>query len=279
MLDIRNATLENMAILLDWAAEEGWNPGLDDGFPFYQADTDGFFVGYSDGAPVAAISVVRSGDAQAFLGFYICHASFRGRGFGMSLWHHGLAHAGPRTIGLDGVVAQQENYAKSGFVLAWNNVRYGGELPAAMKAALPVREVRDSDLPHLVEYDARHYGARREAFLLSWLKGTATRHSYVCESDGRIAGYCTLRRCREGVKIGPLFSESRTIAEALLAAAAHTAAGAEIYLDVPQTNAEAVRLAEGSGLVPKFETARMYRGAAPALPINSIFGVTTFELG
>ncbi len=28
-----------------------------------------------------------------------------------------------------------------------------------------------------------------------------------------------------------------------------------------------------------FETARMYTGPAPALPLRRIFGVTTFELG
>jgi len=28
-----------------------------------------------------------------------------------------------------------------------------------------------------------------------------------------------------------------------------------------------------------FETARMYKGPAPQLPVERIFGVTTFELG
>jgi hypothetical protein len=31
-----------------------------------------------------------------------------------------------RTIGPDGVVAQQDSYRLSGFELAWNNVRYEG---------------------------------------------------------------------------------------------------------------------------------------------------------
>ena len=47
-------------------------------------------------------------------------------------------------IGLDGVVGQQENYRKSGFQLAYANVRYGGTVAApaaqvlrAAYAALP----------------------------------------------------------------------------------------------------------------------------------------------
>jgi hypothetical protein len=33
------------------------------------------------------------------------------------------------------------------------------------------------------------------------------------------------------------------------------------------------------GLVPVFETARMYSGAIPDEPVERIYGVTTFELG
>lgn len=35
----------------------------------------------------------------------------------------------------------------------------------------------------------------------------------------------------------------------------------------------------GVGLTPAFETARMYLGLAPDLPLQGIFGITTLELG
>ena len=44
--------------------------------------------------------------------------------------HAARQGAGPRVIGLDGVVAQQQNYRKSGFELAYANVRYGGIVAA-----------------------------------------------------------------------------------------------------------------------------------------------------
>ena len=47
----------------------------------------------------------------------------RGRGYGLRIWNAAIAHAGPRVIGLDGVLAQQQNYTKSGFELAYANVR------------------------------------------------------------------------------------------------------------------------------------------------------------
>jgi hypothetical protein len=38
-------------------------------------------------------------------------------------------------------------------------------------------------------------------------------------------------------------------------------------------------LFERYGLKPVFETARMYRGPVPVLPLDRIYGITTFELG
>jgi hypothetical protein len=58
-----------------------------------------------------------------------------------------------------------------------------------------------------------------------------------------------------------------------------TAGGGEVFLDAPSINREAVALAQDLGLVPVFETARMYTGAIPSLRLERIFGVTTFELG
>src|SRR5206468_7373287 len=69
-------------------------------------------------------------DRFAFLGFYIVRAGFRGAGHGVHIWNAAIAHAGSRVIGLDGVVAQQDNYRKSGFQLAYANIRYGGAIAA-----------------------------------------------------------------------------------------------------------------------------------------------------
>jgi Acetyltransferase (GNAT) domain len=65
----------------------------------------------------------------------------------------------------------------------------------------------------------------------------------------------------------------------VLGALLASAGGGEIFLDVPSVNREAVALAQDLGLVPVFETARMYTGAMPALRTERVFGVTTFELG
>jgi hypothetical protein len=44
-------------------------------------------------------------------------------------------------------------------------------------------------------------------------------------------------------------------------------------------NKEAVKLTRQYKMTPVFETARMYTKQAPAIPLEKVFGVTTFELG
>ena len=101
---------EEIAIAIDWAAAEGWNPGLADAACFATVDPRGFLIGELDGEPAATVSCVNYDASFAFLGFYIVRPDLRGRGHGLRIWNAAIAHAGARVIGLDGVVAQQENY-------------------------------------------------------------------------------------------------------------------------------------------------------------------------
>ena len=127
---------DEISIAIDWAAAEGWNPGLADAACFATVDPQGFLIGEIEGEAAATVSCVNYGASFAFLGFYIVRADLRGRGYGLRIWNAAIAHAGTRVIGLDGVVAQQQNYRKSGFELAYANIRYGGTVaPSAGGAA------------------------------------------------------------------------------------------------------------------------------------------------
>lgn len=124
---VRRMAESELALALDWAAAEGWNPGLSDAHSFYAADPKGFFLGELDGAPIGCVSAIAYDQEYGFLGFYIVRPPYRGRGFGMQLWDAAMAYMAGRNVGLDGVVAQQENYRKSGFALAYRNIRHQGE--------------------------------------------------------------------------------------------------------------------------------------------------------
>lgn len=276
---IRTMTRPEADIAVDWAAAEGWNPGLYDADCFYAADPDGFLIGLLGDEPVATLSVVRYGDSFAFVGFYIVRPEHRGNGYGIRIWNAGLARLGGRTMGLDSVIAQQENYKKSGFALAYRNIRYqgtgGGRFPTGPGivplSALPFDEI--------CEYDRPFFPDDRVQFLKCWIAQPQSTALGILR-NGKLAGYGVLRICRSGYKVGPLFADSPEFAEELfLTLRAHAPEGAPIYLDPPATNPAAVDLANRHNMTAVFETARMYTGKSPDLPLKRLFGVTTFELG
>jgi hypothetical protein len=276
---IRTLRREEMPMLLDWAAAEGWNPGLHDGTCFHAADADGFLLGQLDGQPVATISVVKYGSEFAFLGFYIVNPELRGRGFGLRIWQEGMAQLAGRVVGLDGVVAQQANYRKSGFVLAWQNIRHEGAGGGSAAPDMRVVPLSTVQVESVLGYDKEFFPAGRSAFLRCWItQPGSTALAFV--DDGQVRGYGMIRPCRTGYKIGPLFADNAAIAQSLFTALkANTAQTDNVYLDTPQANEEAIALALRHGMKPMFETARMYAGPAPTLPLHRLFGVTSFELG
>ena len=213
---IRPMRADEIALAADWAAAEGWNPGLNDAACFATVGSEGFLIGELDGKPAATISCVNYDERFSFLGFYIVPPELRGRGLGLKIWQAAIAHAGARTVGLDGVVAQQENYRKSGFRLAYRNVRYGGHV-GAPKAQAQTVALADVPFAAVAASDATVFPASRENFLRAWI-GTSGHTGRALMRNGALAAWGVIRPCRAGHKIGPLIADDRAAAEAVFGA-------------------------------------------------------------
>jgi ribosomal protein S18 acetylase RimI-like enzyme len=277
---VRNMTateLENVA--LEWAANEGWNPGLHDALAFYNTDPDGFFIGVLNNEPVACISAVAYNNNFGFIGFYIVKPEYRKEGYSIKLCNHAIKHLHSHNIGLDGVVEQQDNYRKMGFKVAHKNIRYEG-----------VAEQRKSVYPHIVplasipfemlkQYDSLVFPAPRDIFLQNWI---ALPDSLAMASthNNQLTGYGVIRKCRTGYKIGPLFANSPILAhELLLSLLSEVPDSDKFYLDIPDTNVDALELTRTMNMQKVFETARMYSTSFPEIKHSNIYGITSFELG
>lgn len=276
---VRNMRRDEVDLAVEWAAREGWNPGLRDAEVFHATDPDGFHVGLLDGEPVATISAVKYADSFAFVGFYIVAPEQRGNGYGLRAWNEAMATLRGRNAGLDGVVDQQANYRKSGFRLAYRNVRYQGSVASDHVDDRGIVPLSALPFDAICRYDRAFFPAARDTFLRRWVAQPDYAGAAIVR-DGAIAGYGVIRPCRSGYKIGPLFADAPAGAEQLFTAlCARAAAGAAVFLDIPETNAEAVALVQRHGMNAAFETARMYTGEFPDLPLARLYGVTTFELG
>lgn len=275
---IRTMTRKEVSLAIEWAAGEGWNPGLHDAACYHSADPNGFLLGLLDEEPVVTISAIRYGETFGFLGFYIVKPEHRGRGYGLRIWEAGLQFLEGRNVGLDGVVAQQDNYRRSGFQLAYRNIRHEGRTRGTSQQG-DVIELAGFPFQAVAAYDRVFFPEDRTRFLESWIRQPGCRALGVLQ-EGRLSGYGVLRRCRSGYKIGPLFADSPDQAETLLVSLqAGIEAGEPLVLDTPEINEGALALAEQHGMRPVFETARMYKQEIPDLPLDRVFGVTSFEVG
>lgn len=275
---VRKMTQGEFSQAIEWAAAEGWNPGMHDDDCFYAADPNGFFLAQRNGEPVGCLSAVAYDDFFGFAGFYIVKPEWRSCGIGHQLIERASAYMGNRTIGNDAVVAQQESYKKYGFRMAYRNIRYRGFASSEMINTPEIFDLHKIPFKQLTVYDRGMFPAQRFTFLKGWIdqpEGVAL--GYV--RDGQLSGYGVIRKCRQGYKIGPLFADDETIADQLFLSLTGRIFGEEYFLDVPEPNSSAARLVQRYNMQMVFETARMYSGAFPSLALDKIFGVTSFELG
>ena len=279
---MRTATVNDMGLILDWAAAEGWNPGLDDAATFHAADPDGFFVAEDETGLVAAISVVNHSYSFAFLGLYLCRPDRRGRGIGLALWQHALAHAGDRIVGLDGVAAQQGNYARSGFALVGSTTRLVGPVAEPVGDAPRLRAATPADIAPLAALDAEANGVDRPRFITAWLTQTGSRRTVVMDGPDGPVGFATARLCRTDCKVGPVVAPDASAARDLAHTAARSIGATRCIIDLPSGTEPLRSLLETEGFSETFATARMYRtgqgGEAPTASPR-LFATATLELG
>ncbi|MEU2364129.1 GNAT family N-acetyltransferase [Streptomyces noursei] len=278
-LSVAAAPLDHWHEIVDWTADEGWNPGDGDINTFHPTDPDGFHLGCLGDRTVSAVSLVNYSPAYAFLGFYLVAPGLRGQGLGLATWRTALPHAGSRTIGLDAVPAQQETYQRAGFTPAHDTLRYTGRPTPGAPTSPDTHPVTAAHLDAIAAYDRRCFPADRRGFVTRWLTAPG-RTAVVHLRDGEVTGYGVLRPAYSGHRIGPLFADTPQAAEALFdALTAHLDPADEVTLDIPEPHAAARTLATTRGLTPRSHTVRMYTGPVPSTDPSRTFGVTSLELG
>ncbi|NET51579.1 MAG: hypothetical protein F6K09_23570 [Merismopedia sp. SIO2A8] len=197
---------------------------------------------------------------------------------------------GDRMMGLDGVLAQQANYAKSGFHPAHRSIRYEGKgisTSLSLDTMAPCVPLSSLSIDEVIAYDRPFFPDDRADFINTWITQPEHYGLAVLEQNA-LAGYGVIRPCHTGYRIGPLFANTADIAHHLFCGLCdRVPPNIPFYLDAPVINKAAIALVERYQMTPVFEAARMYRGAEQTIrPLleqhdgtGRVFGITTFELG
>ncbi len=274
---IRKMEMQEIEIAMYLAYKEGWNPGLNDGIAFFNTDPSGFLLAESGGEVVGCISAVSYTDNYGFIGFYIVDAEHRLGNAGVQLGLYALKHLAGKNIGIDGVLNRVKNYERLGFKFAYKNIRFesiGGQY-FTDENIVPINEVNFDDI---IKYDRQCFPVERAKFLKEW-NFLPNVYSYCYVKEGKLMGYGTIRPCRKGYKIGPLFADNLHIANELYKSLSNHAVDDYLYYDVPEVNPLALEIAAKYEMRKVFETARMYSKEEPLIDLNKIYGLTSFELG
>ena len=276
---IRTAREEEVPVFIEWARREGWNPGLHDGECHYAVDPAGWYIAEVDGEIVGTLAVSNYDSRFSFGGFFVIREDMRSKKIGWTLSGAAIRHAGGRNLGIDGVYAMQEKYSsRMGFRFAYRNIRWRGVADGEKQQGLC--SAKDVPFSSLLAYDTLHFPAERRRFLDRWIRMPGTWSS-ACMERGILRGYGVIRSCFEGYKIGPIFADTAEIGERIMEdlTGREEVRGEPFFIDTPEPNREAVRMAKDRGMEEVFGTARMYTREIPPLPVERVFGVTTFEMG
>lgn len=276
---IRNLTRSEMQLAISWADREGWNPGIHDEECFYSADQNGFFAGLLGNKIVSIISAVKYDNNYGFVGFYIVEPEYRGKGYGIAIWKKAMEYLEGYIIGLDGVPEQVKNYKKSGFEYAHRNISFKGNSKKIKTIDNKVKELSFDDFKMIREYDLQFMPDSRDDFLRCWLSHGDSCKVGIVEND-YLKAFGKIRKCNEGYKIGPLFADDSIKAKSVfLELQNKIPEGSSFTIDIPESNEDSLKMAKDFEMEYFFETARMYKGEIPNLPLNKIFGITTYEVG
>jgi hypothetical protein len=229
---------------------------------------------------VASISAINYQRKYGFLALYIVLPENRGHGYGLALWSHAMDYlnneVGVDCIGLDGVLANEPLYEKSGFRTSYRVPQYRYVVPPSFHRIC--KTIEEVDFPHVASYDAGVFSVDRTTFLHDFI--FKTEATTACAyADGRLGGFGVARPCFEGYKIGPLFADNVEIAAKLAESLFADLPGKTVFVESPDPNQEALRLFEGYGMSPGFPTVRMYTSDKYQQDVRRVYGITSRTVG
>lgn len=275
-LTVRPLRPEERERVLDWAAEEGWNPGRADADLLATLDSNGLLLCTVEGEPAGCIGAAGYTHDYGVMGLYMVRPAFRGRGVGAALWRAAFAHLGQRTIAIDAAPAHHAAYASHGFKPVQTIRRFqgrgGGHRP------VDAVDLRAFSFERVATYDGAVFGAPRPNFLDRWTHQEGATSVGVISTSGVIAGLGTVRPCREGHRIGPLSADHAAEASHMMDALLAAVPDQPVFMDVPADNAEALALMDAHNFAPVFDMTRMNTRGRPVGDMRRSFGLTGFLL-
>jgi predicted GNAT family N-acyltransferase len=276
---IRNCTVTEMPLLFHLCSNDGRNPGLNDSDLFYRFDMNGFFIAINNNTLIGSISSIAYDETFGFIGMHLLLPEFQNTAVEEKLLEAAIQKLGKRNIGLNCYETQVDYYTQHGFKPAHNIFTYEGISERKTISMENIVSPFMHPLDLLLEIDKQSFPYNRKEFLPLWLQQSKSL-LLAKLIDNKYTGYGLYLPCANGNKISPLVSIDPDTAEHLLTVLVHHMnEGVHFSLDIPDTNEQAILLAEKMNMKKIKTTVRMYLNGNPGLSLNNVYGFTNYEIG
>jgi GNAT superfamily N-acetyltransferase len=260
MIKYRTMKPDDIAEGLKLCRKAKWNQLEPDWQIFLQHSPEACLVATFQDQIVGTVTTIKYEHSFSWIGMVLVDPDFRRQGIGQKLLQEALEILqSEETVKLDATPLGREVYLKLNFndeyPLSRMNLLVGEDKFSNTSA----RAIQKEDLPFLIEFDSKIFGANRSS-LLQWMSEKAPEFSFLVEEENKIRGYCMGRHGHDFIHIGPIIAESSSIAKELLFAALNQCNGRPIILDVLHFEAEWIVWLKEMGFTEQRNFIRMFRG-------------------
>ena len=259
MIQIRQMTIDDVPLGLKLTRQAGWNQTESDLHRFLKLEPEGCFVAEFGGRSVGTTTTCILGHV-AWVAMVLVDVDARSKGIGTELLKHSLNYLDKRnvkTVCLDATSAGQPIYEKLGFTPEYQLARFEGIAPSGKRGTL-VSKVTPAMYASIIEFDKWMTGTNRGK-ILSGLFEDFPEDIRIIQHGDKIDGFILTRPGANAIQIGPCIATTDA-GSVLLSDALSRRAGESVFIDVPVDNADAMKVAESSGLKIQRYFMRMYRG-------------------
>ncbi len=251
---------DDIADSLKLCRKAKWNQLEPDWQIFLQHSPEACMVATFQDQIVGTVTTIRYGHSFSWVGMVLVDPEFRRQGIGKQLLQEALQILQTEeTVKLDATPQGREVYLKLNFVDEYPLSRMNMVLAKDLFYPTNARAIQKEDLPGLIEFDSKIFGANRSSLLL-WMSEKAPEFSFLIEEKNKIKGYSMGRYGNDFIHIGPIIAESSSIAKELLFAALSKCAGSPVIMDVLHFEPEWIAWLKEIGFTEQRSFIRMFRG-------------------
>jgi GNAT superfamily N-acetyltransferase len=259
MIRIRQMTIDDVQLGLKLTRQAGWNQTESDLLRFLKMEPEGCFVAEFGGRSVGTTTTCVF-DSTAWIAMVLVDVDARGKGVGTELLKYSLNYLDKRkvkTVRLDATSAGQPIYEKLGFTPEYQLARFEGIAPSGTMGTI-VSKVTPAMYAGIIEFDKGMTGTNRGKMLSRFFEEFPEDIRIIQHGD-KIGGFILTRPGANAIQIGPCIA-TKEAGPVLLSDALGRCAAEPVFIDVAVDNADAMKVAESSGLKIQRYFMRMYRG-------------------